>query len=251
MNPVAARLDVGGPDLAAPPPSAEAAPTDAAKGSARTASTPPTPDAKEDAPRKPWLTSRELNERLTLGSAELVEEIHGLALRLLAGEDQRESRIDAKAQGLLVTAGLSLTAASTFGGVLLQHPEYLASVGTSGAKAVVGIYGFGLLAGLVASLFAVLGLLVKNTFRTVDEHDALSADALAIADAEKDAAARTAYRRYMSLHYWRMWQRNFTVLERKARTIKVGQACFIAFLVALMVLGTAMAYTALDRVTVS
>lgn len=55
----------------------------------------------------------------------------------------------------------------------------------------------------------------------------------------------------MTLHYWRMWQRNFTVLERKARTIKVGQICFVTFLVALMMVGTAMAYTALDRLATS
>lgn len=113
----------------------------------------------------PWLSPKELDERLKLGSAQLVEEIHAISLRLLAGEDQRESRIDAKAQGLLVTAGLSLTAASTFGGVLLQHPEYLASVGSSGTQVVIWAYGVGLVAGLAASFLAVLALFVKNAFR--------------------------------------------------------------------------------------
>ncbi len=195
----------------------------------------------------PWLSPKELDERLKLGSAELVEEIHALSLRLLAGEDQRESRIDAKAQGLLVTAGLSLTAASTFGGVLLQHPEYLASVGSYGTQVVIAAYGVGLLAGLSASFLAVLALFVKNTFRAVDEREALAHDALAIADAEQGAAARTAYRRYMTLHYWRLWQRNFGVLERKARTIKWGQICFIVFLFILMAVGVVMAYASHDR----
>jgi hypothetical protein len=199
---------------------------------------------------------------LKLNSAELVEEIHALSLRLLQGEDVRESRIDAKAQGLLVTSGLSLTAASTFGGVLLQHPEYLQSVGTYGAQVVIAVYAFGLVAGLVAGLHAVLALFVQeNGFRNIDERDALSREALSIADAQgklsttqseatttqSGAAARTAYRRYMTTHYWQVWQRNFGVLESKAKKIKHGQICFVAFLFALMAVGAVMAYTSLDR----
>lgn len=209
--------------------------------------TQPRPKATTENPAGwPWLTVDEIEEALKLKSADLVEEIHALSLRLLLAEDQRESRIDAKAQGLLVTAGLSLTAASTFGGMLLHNTEQLEkAVGTNGTQIVMWGYALGLLAGLAASFLALLALFVKKTFRTVDERDALANDALTIAERE-GTGARAAYRRYMTVHYWQMWQKNFTVLESKARTIKWGQLFFIVFLVSLMALGSIMAYTSLD-----
>ncbi len=207
------------------------------------------PDAAEaktpKAPKPEPLSTDELTAALSLTSGELVEELHALSLRTLLAEDQRENRADAKAQGLLVTAGLSLTAASTFGGMLLNNPLSIEkSVGANMARIAVAIYAVGLLAGLLASLFALKSLRLRKTYRTIDERTAFDSTALATADNEGGAAARTAYRRYITVHQWRIWQQNFAVNDAKADAAKIGQLCFAVFLGTLIFIGMIAAYAA-------
>lgn len=205
----------------------------------------PRPPKAPKAPKPEPLSTDELTAALSLTSGELVEELHALSLRTLLAEDQRENRADAKAQGLLVTAGLSLTAASTFGGMLLNNPLSIEkSVGANMARIAVAIYAVGLLAGLLASLFALKSLRLRKTYRTIDERAAFDSTALATADNEGGATARTAYRRYMTVHQWRIWQQNFAVNDAKADAAKIGQLCFAIFLGTLIFIGMIAAYAA-------
>ena len=196
------------------------------------------------------LTETELRDRLFLNSAGLVEEIHAIALRQNAGEDQRESRLDAKAQGLLGTAGLSLTVAFTFGGILLQHPEYLEPLSVWGARAVLALYALALLFGLGASVRAVQALYVTDGYRCLSEsavfNDAQlkSVDSSAGAD---DNKAKAIYRRFITIQHWTNWQQTFAVHERKANVIKKGQRLFLYFLLTLILIGCAMTYSAFSR----
>jgi hypothetical protein len=195
------------------------------------------------------LTPTEVAAALTLKTPDLIEEIHGLSLRLLQNEDQRESRADAKAQGLLITAGLSLTAASTFGGVLLQHPEFLTSaVGRTVTTISIVVYGLGLVAGLLASFFAVRALLVTGDFRAIDERVALAREVLKVADEQESPFGRGTYRRFMTAHQWRIWHANFNVLDRKSRRIRTGQIFFMIFLSVVLAFSGVMAFASGHRV---
>jgi hypothetical protein len=212
---------------------------------------------------EPPLTETELAERLQLHSPALVEELHTLVHRQLQNEEQRESRLDAKAQGLLGTAGLSLTVAFTFGGLLLEHPDYLEPLAKWPARLVIGCYALALLAGLAASVQAVGALFVTSSYRNVDERDLLNKNQLIAADNEyspetvklkldADRAfgndrARTIYRRYVILHLWQIWQRHFRLHNKKAQIIKRGQRLFVAFLMSLFVIGGAITYSAVHR----
>jgi hypothetical protein len=219
-------------------------------------------DTKPDVAAKPRtpLAPAEIVEGLRLHSPGLVEDLHALSLRQIAAEDQRESRLDAKAQGLLVTAGLSLTVAFTFGGMLLQHPEYLTAMndglglGAWPARVLFGLYSLALIAGLLASVQAVRALYVSNRYRGVDERDVLNVPELRAADSEvapngetDDKRKQARYRRYMTAHFWQIWQQHYDVHETKASRIKRGQHLFLIFLLSLMLIGTAMAYAAVYR----
>lgn len=215
----------------------------------------------------PALTDTELVQRMRLHSPAVVEEIHAVVQRQLQAEDQREARLDSKAQGLLGTAGLSLTVAFTFGGLLLEHPEYLEpltksdALGRWPARCVILLYALALLAGLVASVHAVWGLFVTAEHRGVDERDVLNPDELASVDNEYsqeavrplgdrelgDARARTVYRRYLVVHLWLIWQRHFRLHGRKADIIKRGQISFVVFVGALLLIGAATTFSALWR----
>lgn len=223
--------------------------------------------AKQGAKALPPLDPHEIVDRLRLHSTGLVEDIYTLVLRQIQGEDQRESRLDAKAQGLLVTSGLSLTVAFTFGGILLQHPEYfsplgrIATLGQWPLYATVISYCAALIAGLGSSIYAVRALLVTDGYRATSERDVLDEEELAAADEEYaselsnehpdrqlgNAKAQSRFRRHMAAHYWQIWQQHNRLHERKATTIGRGQRLFLCFLSALIVIGIAIGYSVLSE----
>lgn len=216
----------------------------------------------------PLLEPAEIVDRLRLHSNGLVEDIHALVLRQLQAEDQREARLDAKAQGLLITSGLSLTVAFTFGGILLQHPEYLsplehiATLGKWPLYAIVACYGIALVVGLLASVFAVLALLVTEDYRATSERDVLDEGELGAADDEyivetskengerqfANAKAQARFRRYVTAHFWQIWQQHGRLHERKATRIGRGQWLFLGFLSALIIIGIAIGYSAILKI---
>jgi hypothetical protein len=201
------------------------------------------------------LTLQAIADGLSRRSFGLVDEIHTIALRQMQSEDVRETRLDSKAQGLLITAGLTLTVAFTFGGMLIDHSEYLKAINGGVAVGCFVLYAAAMLSGLFASLQAVRALKVTGDYRSVNERDVFNERELTEADdscadetnASENAKAVAMYRRYMTSHYWVIWQRHFTLHARKARIIKSGQWAFLAFLVLMMVIGGAMAFAALNR----
>lgn len=203
----------------------------------------------------PPLSGEEVADRLRLHSGGLVEDLHAIVIRQIQAEEQRESRLDGKAQGLLITAGLSLTVSFTLGGMLLQHPEYLSAIGRWPTVALVSVYMAALVAGLTSSVRAVRALYVTDGYRSVSEHDALNEAELSAADAEcvdpkeprDNARAQWRFRRYMMVQYWQIWQQHFVVHEAKARMIKSGQRAFLVFLVLMMVIGLSLAIAAVMR----
>ena len=200
------------------------------------------------------ITPEELVERFQLRSSALVEELHAIVLRQLQAEDVRESRLDGKAQTLLGTSGLAVTVAFTFGGLLLEHTEYLKSLGDLGfgrspIYVVLFLYVLALILGLVSSFYAIGALYIRDHYRAVSERDILLPSELSAADElETDDDSRWRYRRYVTAHYWQIWQRHHAVHEGKARKIKRGQGFFLAFLASLLLIGFALAVCARAKI---
>lgn len=196
------------------------------------------------------LSDDDLHARLQLKSIGLIEEIHALALRQIQAEEQRESRLDGKAQGLLVSASLTLTVAFTFGGLLLQHPDSLDPLkgyelfGQSAALAVVTCYAIALACGLAASYVAIRALYVRADYQGVDVQAVLGKAILDIADDQAGEGARTAYRRFSAAHHWQIAQNNSEIHNAKADKIKFGQRLFMGFLACLMLIGLGLGYSA-------
>lgn len=187
------------------------------------------------------LTDKELVERLCLSSKSLVDELYSITLRQLQAEDQRQARLDGKAQGLLATTGLSITIAFTFGSLLLQHPEYLYRVSDWLAQVVAGLYGVALIFGISASIQALRALLVRDEYRSSGADDIFNQGELDAAEnAQDDSEAGTKFRRYLTAHLYLIYQAHFEVHEQKARIIKRGQQLFFFFLCAIFLVGIAM-----------
>jgi hypothetical protein len=128
------------------------------------------------------LGADELVKRLTLASPDLVEELYKLSKEFLASEAARENNLNGKATSLLTASGLSLTVAFTFGGLLLQHPEYLDSWNEPWPYVVPSLYGFALLMGLSASGIAVRSLLIRDDYKGIAEEDVFNPEVLANSD---------------------------------------------------------------------
>ena len=207
--------------------------------------------------KTPRLTADELKTRFDLNSPAVVEEVHSIAVRLLEGEEARHARLVEKAHALLGTAGLSLTAASAFAPILQAHLSTWSLI----------VYGVALLLGLLATIKAVQATRVTALYRGVDERDILNPVALSTADlfvpeqpavdsttpqrpptpstyGDAEAQRRSAYRSYVSIQYWRIWQQHFGIHEIKASQIKRGQTYFLGFLMSLIVVGAIMGYAA-------
>jgi hypothetical protein len=195
------------------------------------------------------LTKPQLQQRLRLNFPGLVEEIHALAVRQNQAEDQRESRLDAKAQGLLGTAGLSLTVAFTFGSLLLQHPEYISPLGTALGWVVIALYALALVFGLLASIWAVRALKVSDKYKCLSDDDVFNEAELKRIEqeADDDQMAKAWYRRFITLQHWTFWRQHFDIHEGKAKTIKCGQLFFALFLGTLLLIGCAMAVSSFIR----
>jgi hypothetical protein len=188
----------------------------------------------------PRLTDRELVERMCLNSPKLADEVYDIAKMQLANEEKREANFGAKAVSLLSVTGLSLTVAFTFGGVLLQRPEYLAALG-GWRHVVVAGYALALISGMAASWFALRALVIRSDYRAIAERDVFG-DELAEADTKGDAGP-VAYRRFLAVHFWLIYQNNWSIHEEKARHVQRGQWCFFAFLFLLLPIGGAMTYS--------
>jgi hypothetical protein len=195
------------------------------------------------------LMPEQLAERLALNSSGLVEEIHALSLRQVQQEDARETRLDAKAGGLLGTAGLSLTVAFTFGGLLLQHPDYLLPLGPTLARIVLIAYVVALVAGLAAVIAAVVALFVNDNYESVSEDNVFNEailDKIDRAAKDKEGSQRL-YRRYITVKHWTIYRAHFAIHQKKANKIRWGQGFFLLFLGILIIIGALLTYATFEQ----
>ncbi len=223
------------------------------------------------------LSGDELAKRLARFSPDLVEEVAKVAKDALAGENGRESSLNGKATSLLTASGLSLTVAFTFGGMLLQHPEYLDPLSGGWAATVAFLYGAALLSGLAATGWALGALFVTSKYVGISESNVFDPAVFAESDRldfesqnggkEKGAPpvqavqegyavedpppfpkSGTAYfRRFMTAHLWQIYQEHFRIHRAKAKRIWKGQVFFGLFLVALATLGLILAWISLAQ----
>lgn len=222
------------------------------------------------------LSGDDLAKRLARYSPDLVEEVAKVARDALASENARESSLNGKATSLLTASGLSLTVAFTFGGMLLQHPEYLDSLNSGWAAVVPFLYGGALLCGLAATGFALGALFVTSKYVGLTEANVFDPEVLGEADRldveSRDAVngnpamppsegdtggvagpppfpkSGTAYfKRFITAHLWQIYQEHFPIHEVKAKRIWKGQVFFGLFLLTLAVLGLMLAEMSLAQ----
>jgi hypothetical protein len=210
--------------------------------------------------RREMLTDDEVRDRLAINSPELVAELLTLVQGQLAAETGRQTRIEGKATSLLTAAGLSLTVAFSFGGLLISKENRFTF-----PHFVIFAFILALVLGLSSAICAVAALFVRGKYRAPEGTALFDPETLALANAtpkdetpeipprvpspgattsDKDEReyGLMAYRKYLIPHFWDILRCHRLVHEEKAKIIKVGQGLFVGFLGVLMVIGVTMAY---------
>lgn len=130
------------------------------------------------------LTPSELNGRLRLGDASLVEELHPTALRRIAFETELGARIEQWAPSLIGPCGIAVTVALGVNGLQLKsidEPTVLSSACGCVALAFVAAITLG----VASTVFALLATRVRERRICVNERDVFH-------DAELRAAEASA-----------------------------------------------------------
>ena len=193
------------------------------------------------------LTPDELVDRLRLFSPGIVGDLYEIAMHGLATEEQRESRIDAKAHVLLLASAILMGVIIVAGALLRSSNTLTRETGT-----LLALYVSTLGVGLCASASALWVLFVSGEYRGTDEREVLNADELAAADkefldsqkAEKEergnVRAQGRYRRLLIAHWWQLWQQHYAVHEAKAKRLRIAQSMLFCFLFLLMLFGVTL-----------
>lgn len=210
------------------------APTDALPSQA--AST----ECAEEAP----LTPSELSERLRLGDASLVEELHQTALRRIDFETELGARIEQRASSLIGQCGIAVTVALGVNGLLLKSIEEPTVLSSACGWVALGFVA-AIALGVASTVFALLATRVRERRICVNErvifHDAELRAAEASAPSGERAAV-TRYRRFTTNHLWQIGAALAGLNEEKALRLHVAQWLFAAFLVLFGVTGLALTF---------
>lgn len=192
------------------------------------------------------LTIEDVSNRLQLKSHLVIDDIYAMIIRLYQAEEQRLARLDGKAQGVLASAGLSMTL------ILFLTKEHIDSIRRQGSSADIGDLLFWSLAlafimGIVCAGLSLVALLTRSTNSNPNEREILNIETLKTADEaclkddgsidNNEKMALAIHRRHITAHYWKLWKNLYRANNTKGRWLRRAQMLFMAFIVAMMSMG--------------
>lgn len=193
------------------------------------------------AERRGPLTDQELAKRLTVENPKLVSELYRIAEQQIEIEAKRQTRLDYKATSLLTAAGLSLTVAITFGGLLITQSRAF----DEWREWIIGLFVATVIAGITAAIYALRAQFAKQ-FLAADENAIFDTDILKTADTPATPeAGLMEYQKSLIIHLWAIRGRAFQNHVERVALVKMGQRFFIGFLFGVMVVSAVVAAAAL------
>lgn len=173
------------------------------------------------------LNDDEIIERLRTDDSKIIDTIHKTCLDLLTEEDDRTKLIDTKGSALLGMSGLSASVVFSLGGILIEKISNipLPIIGCP-IPWLVLFYITSSLTLLLSILFALLAIRSRSDWRSMKDEDIFRADMI------KEGI--NPYKRYMTVHAWKIYTNNFIVNEKKGKNLKIGHLLFFIALLQLL-----------------
>ena len=157
-------------------------------------------------------------ERLRIDDSSIIANIYSLIYNQMEKEAKRTSDLDSKAYNMIGITGICITLIFGFGGILAQYikePIWLVVMMTL----YLGTFTFT----LASLLFALNSAKARSNFRTVNDEDVFNKEMI------NDSI--TAYQRFLTAHFWRIYRNNHAINEEKGILLKSSfRMFFIAML---------------------
>jgi hypothetical protein len=166
------------------------------------------------------LSEEEIIERLRTDDTAIIDEIHKTCFDILYKEEEHTKFIDSKGSSLIGIIGLSSSLVFTLGGILIEKITNV-NFPIIGCPIpwLVLLYFSSSLTLLIAIFYSFLTVRVRADWRWLKDEDIFHNGMI--------AQGIKPYKRYMSVHAWKIFQNNFKINESKAINLKRAQLLFI------------------------
>jgi hypothetical protein len=173
------------------------------------------------------LSEDEIIERLRTDDSEVINTIYQTCLELLTKEDERSKLIDTKGSALLGMSGLSASVVFSLGGILIEKIINIPLLVIGCPIPSLVIFYFTSSATLLLTLlFTLLAIRTRSDWRDMKDED--------IFQVRMIEEGINPYKRYMTVHAWKIYQNNFSVNEKKGRNLKIAHWLFFGALLQLL-----------------
>ena len=172
------------------------------------------------------LTNEEIRERLRLTEKDLqiADDTYELSLQLFWEEEKRGPALDSKSHNLAGIAGICLTLIFSGGGFLIQKlggvllPFWF--------RTFVSLYIGASFLSLVTLGIALCVSKPRSDYRALSDEDIFRKKEMKTED--------NRYRRYLIAHFWKVYENNFFVNEKKANLLRWAYITFASSLIFLL-----------------
>ena len=155
------------------------------------------------------LNEDEIIERLRTDNKDIIDEIHKTCFEMLYKEEERIKSIDTKGASLIGIIGLSIGLVFTLGGIIIEKiPSVSLPIIGCPIPWLVALYFSSSLTLLIAIIFSFLAVKARSDWRWPKDED--------IFHSQMIGEGIKPYKRYMSVHAWKIFQNNFEINDKKA-----------------------------------
>ncbi len=197
-------------------------------------------DNKTKDKQRHQMTSEEIRDALRTDDKDVIDTIYMACYEMMLREEERFVIIDSKGWNLFAMIGLAITLIFTIGGTLVEKVTNV-SVYLFGCPLpwLVGFYILAFVLALAAGILTWFAVRVRSDYRWPDEKDLLNKEMI--------QSGADIYKRYMAVHYWKIFRNNYEKNTRKANLLKVAHNLFLGALLTLLPLAVIIGLYALAR----
>lgn len=199
--------------------------------------------AKQDKKEAFTLSDEEIEKRLRIDNAEVVDEIYKIVSGILYEENERQKQIDTKGASSIAVIGLSTSLVFSLGGLLIEKITNMAlPVIGCPIPWLVFFYCSTSITLLGSMVFAYYGTRARSDWMWFSEQDIFNQEVL-----KEEQGQPAFYKRYIITHMWKLYKNNFRINEIKGKHLKYSQKLFIFGLIQLMPIIAIISLYALNK----